>query len=66
MKVYIGDKLVMERSKGTTVKRIMEILGLLEEEYLPIDCADGLPKTPDYRVPDDGAIKFLPTIEMLR
>ena len=56
----------MERSKGTTVKRIMEILGLLEEEYLPIDCADGLPKTPDYRVPDDGAIKFLPTIEMLR
>ena len=66
MKVYISDKLVLERSKGTSVLRIMEILNLLEEEYLPYNPETKMPTTPDFHVPDDGEIVLLPILESLK
>lgn len=63
MRVFIGKKLVLEEQKGTTVRRAMQKLMLLDEEYLPYNPLTGLPTTPDYRIPDDGDIFLLPVME---
>lgn len=64
MKVIVNGKVIYEIQRGTTVKRIFEILGLLENEFLPINPADNQPVTPDFRVPHDGEIILVPVIEL--
>lgn len=59
----MNGETVYERPRGTTVKRIFEKLGFLENEFLPINPTDNQPVTPDFRVPDDGEIILIPVIE---
>jgi len=66
MRVIINGKVVYQSERGTTVKRIFEILGLLENEFLPINPADNQPVTPDFRVPHDGEIILVPVIELYK
>ncbi|RKZ27601.1 hypothetical protein DRQ26_02885 [bacterium] len=63
MRIFIGKKLVLEQKHGTTVQRVMEILGLLEEEYLPYNPKTALPTTPDFRIPDNADFLLLPVYE---